>query len=656
MRLFIAEKPSLARAIADVLPKPHRRGEGFIACGDNQVVTWCVGHLLEQAQPDSYNSRFARWSLADLPIVPEKWQLQPRPSVARQLNVIKKLLGEASEVIHAGDPDREGQLLVDEVLDYLTLPAEKRAAVQRCLINDLNPQAVERSIGRLRLNREFIPLCVSALARARADWLYGINMTRAYTLLGRNAGYDGVLSVGRVQTPVLGLVVRRDEEIENFVAKDFFEVKAHIVTPRDERFVALWQPSESCEPYQDEEGRLLHRPLAEHVVARIGGQPAQVTGYNDKRENDTAPLPFSLSSLQIEAGKRFGLSAQVVLDTCQRLYETHKLITYPRSDSRHLPDEHFAARHAVLNAIHSHQPDLTPPADFNSDIRNRCWDDKKVDAHHAIVPTARSSRVSLNENEQRIYRLIATQYLMQFCPDAVYRKCVIELDIAGGKFVAKARFLAEAGWRALLGSKERDEENDGTPLPVVSKGDTLLCERGEVVEKQTQPPRPFTDATLLSAMTGIARFVQDKDLKKVLRATDGLGTEATRAGIIELLFKRAFLVKKGRYIHSSPAGRALIHALPEMAARPDMTAHWESTLTKISEKQCRYQDFMQPLVETLYSLIHQARQQPASQAFRGLPAPSTAKAKKPRRKAASSKTGAGQSRSSGDADVGKDVS
>ncbi|WP_099319688.1 DNA topoisomerase III [Erwinia amylovora] len=637
MRLFIAEKPSLARAIADVLPKPHRRGDGYIACGSDQVVTWCVGHLLEQAQPDSYNGRFARWSLADLPIVPEKWRLQPRPSVAKQLNVIKGLLSQASVVVHAGDPDREGQLLVDEVLDYLTLPAEKHAQVQRCLINDLNPQAVERAIGRLRENREFIPLCVSALARARADWLYGINMTRAYTLLGRNAGYDGVLSVGRVQTPVLGLVVRRDEDIENFVAKDFFEVRAHIVTPADERFVALWQPSDSCEPYQDDEGRLLHRPLAEHVVARIGGQPAHVTSYNDKRENETAPLPFSLSALQIEAGKRFGLSAQTVLDTCQRLYETHKLITYPRSDSRHLPDEHFAGRHAVLNAINIHLPNLTPPGDFNSDQKNRCWDDKKVDAHHAIIPTARSSQVALSDHERQIYCLIATQYLMQFCPDAIYRKCVIELAIAGGKFLAKARFLAEAGWRALLGSKERDEENDGTPLPVVTRGDELLCERGEVLEKQTQPPRPFTYATLLSAMTGIARFVQDKDLKKVLRATDGLGTEATRAGIIELLFKRSFLFKKGRYIHSSPAGRALIHSLPEMAARPDMTAHWESTLTKISEKQCRYQDFMSPLVETLHSLIQQARQQPAAYAFRGLPAPATDKTKRPRRKTAQKK-------------------
>jgi len=619
MRLFIAEKPSLGRAIADVLPKPHRRGEGFIACGNDQIVTWCVGHLLEQAQPDSYDSRYARWSLADLPIIPEKWRLQPRPSVAKQLKVVEGLLAQASEVVHAGDPDREGQLLVDEVLDYLNLPADKRSKVQRCLINDLNPQAVDRAVNRLRENREFIPLCVSALARARADWLYGINMTRAWTLLGRNAGYDGVLSVGRVQTPVLGLVVRRDEEIENFVPKEYFEVKAHIVTPEGARFVASWIPSEACEPWQDEEGRLLKRALADHVVARITGQPAIVSAYSDKRENEVAPLPFSLSSLQIEAAKRYGLSAQTVLDTCQRLYETHKLITYPRSDSRYLPEEHFAGRHAVLKAIQSHQSTLTPPADFDADRRNRCWDDKKVDAHHAIIPTARSGAVKLTENEQHIYELVARQYLMQFCPDAVFRKCVIDLDIAGGKFVAKARFLAEAGWRALLGNKERDEENDGMPLPVVAKGDALLCERGEVMAKQTQPPRPFTDATILSAMTGIARFVQDKELKKVLRATDGLGTEATRAGIIELLFRRGFLVKKGRYIHSTEAGRALIHSLPDLAARPDMTAQWESTLTRISEKACRYDDFMQPLVQTLTGLIQQARQQPSAHAFRGLP-------------------------------------
>ncbi|WKS79954.1 DNA topoisomerase III [Edwardsiella tarda] len=619
MRLFIAEKPSLGRAIADVLPKPHRRADGYIQCGNDDVVTWCVGHLLEQAEPDAYDARYARWNLADLPIVPQKWQLRPKASSAKQLKVIERLLHDAQQVVHAGDPDREGQLLVDEVLDFLALAPERRRQVQRCLINDLNPQAVARALGRLRDNHEFMPLCVSALARARADWLYGINMTRAYTLLGRNAGYNGVLSVGRVQTPVLGLVVRRDEEIEHFVAKDFYEVRAHIVTPAGERFWAQWQPSEACEPHQDEEGRLLNRALAEHVITRIANQPARVTGYNDKRESEVAPLPFSLSALQIEAAKRFGLSAQQVLDICQRLYETHKLLTYPRSDSRHLPEEHFAGRHAVMAAIASHVPELADLAAVDSERRNRCWDDSKVDAHHAIIPTARSGNVSLSADERNIYQLVARQYLMQFCPDAQYRKCVIDLTIAGGAFCAKARFLAAPGWRALLGAKERDDEDEGMPLPVVARDDVLHCERGELMARQTQPPRPFTDATLLSAMTGIARFVQDKSLKKILRATDGLGTEATRAGIIELLFRRGFLQKKGRNIHASEAGRALIHCLPEMAGRPDMTAHWESTLTKISEKGCRYQDFMHPLVETLQQLIHQARTAVDPRAFRHLP-------------------------------------
>ena len=612
MRLFIAEKPSLARAIADVLPKPHQRGDGFIKCGDNDVVTWCVGHLLEQAEPDAYDPKFKQWRLEHLPIIPEKWQLLPRKEVKKQLSVVEELIHQADTLVNAGDPDREGQLLVDEVFSYANLAAEKRDKILRCLISDLNPSAVEKAVKKLHPNRNFIPLATSALARARADWLYGINMTRAYTIRGRQTGYDGVLSVGRVQTPVLGLIVRRDLEIEHFQPKDFFEVVAWINPENKEEktqekstalFSALWQPSKACEDYQDDNGRVLSKGLAENVVKRITNQPAEVTEYKDVREKETAPLPYSLSALQIDAAKRFGMSAQVVLDTCQRLYETHRLITYPRSDCRYLPEEHFAERHNVLNAISTHCAAYQVlPNVILTEQRNRCWNDKKVEAHHAIIPTAKNRPVNLTQEERNIYSLIARQYLMQFCPDAEYRKSKITLNIVGGTFIAQARNLQTAGWKELLG-KEDDTENQEPLLPIVKKGQILHCEHGEVISKKTQPPKPFTDATLLSAMMGIARFVQDKELKKILRETDGLGTEATRAGIIELLFKRGFLTKKGRNIHSTETGRILIQALPDIATQPDMTAHWESQLTDISQKQATYQQFMHNLNHMLPDLV-----------------------------------------------------
>ncbi len=611
MRLFIAEKPSLARAIADVLPKPHSRGDGFIKCGENDYVTWCVGHLLEQAEPEAYNPIFKQWRLEHLPIIPDKWQLIPRKDVAKQLKTVEKLIHQADELVNAGDPDREGQLLVDEVFSYANLSVEKRDQIKRCLISDLNPSAVEKAVQKLQPNRNFIPLATSALARARADWLYGINMTRAYTIRGRQAGYHGVLSVGRVQTPVLGLIVRRDFEIEHFQPKDFFEVVAHIQNEKTTEnstalftFTALWQPSKACEDYQDEDGRVLSQSLAENVVKRITQQPAEVMEYSDKREKETAPLPYSLSALQIDAAKRFGLSAQEVLDICQRLYETHKLITYPRSDCRYLPEEHFAERMAVLNAISTHAPTYRVLPDIvNIEQRNRCWNDKKVEAHHAIIPTAKNRTVNLTQQELNVYTLIARQYLMQFCPDAEYRKSKITLNIAGGTFIAQARNLQTAGWKTLWGKEDSDEEQQEPLLPIVKKGQILFCQKGEIISKKTQPPKPFTDATLLSAMTGIARFVQDKELKKILRETDGLGTEATRAGIIELLFKRGFLYKKGKNIHSSEAGRILIQALPDIATQPDMTAHWESQLTGISQKQTSYQQFMEALTQMLPDLV-----------------------------------------------------
>jgi DNA topoisomerase-3 len=607
MNLYIAEKPSLGRAIADVLPKPHQKGEGFIRVANGDVVTWCIGHLLEQAEPEAYDAAYKQWNIVQLPIIPQQWQLVPKPKTRKQLSVIRKLVKEADCLIHAGDPDREGQLLVDEVIAYLKVPADKKAAMKRCLISDLNPSAVKRALSRLRDNREFVPLSTSALARARADWLFGLNMTRAYTLQGKKAGYQGVLSVGRVQTPLLGLVVKRDREIEVFQPKPFFEVLAHLRTETGEAFSAKWHPSERCQPYQDEEGRVLSRALADNVAGRITDKSGEVSELEQKERQQAAPLPYNLSALQIDAAKRFGMSAQQVLDCCQALYEKHKLITYPRSDSRYLPQEQHAQAPAVTEAVGRNCPVFgSSQKALDLTRKSKAWNDKKVDAHHAIIPTLKTMDLSrLASGERQIYEQIARQYLYQFLPPYRYFETRVEVVIEGGRFGVTARQPLDQGWKILLGGV-KDEENDSPPLPPLKPGQVLHCERGEVVEKVTQPPKHFTDATLLAAMTGIARFVTDAEIRKVLKDTDGLGTEATRAGIIELLFRRGFLRRDGKEIRATATGSALIDALPAQATTPDMTAHWEAQLDAISQRQSSYQVFMTPLLERLHELIAEA--------------------------------------------------
>ena len=439
-RLFIAEKPSLARAIADALPKPHSKQQGSIRCANGDVITWCIGHLLEQVQPDAYDARYKSWRMDDLPIIPQKWQLKPRKSAAAQLAVVKKLLKEPFDIVHAGDPDREGQLLVDEVIDYCKVSQARRANMERLLISDLNISAVKRALEQLRSNKEFVPLSISALARSRADWLYGINMSRAYTLLGQRAGYKGVLSVGRVQTPVLGLVVRRDEEIENFIPRDYFTLHALIPYQSDGKSFdirAKWKPSAACEPWQDDDGRVLNSKLVENVANRIAGQPALVKESEQKQTKTAPPLPYSLSALQIDAARRYTMSAQQVLDICQSLYERHKLITYPRSDSRHLPQEHWQEAPAISKAIANNLKELKFGVEgANFSLKSKAWNDAKVDAHHAIIPTPKSLKSqSLNGDEYKVYRLVATQYLMQFYPPAIYAESKLNFDIAGGEFV-----------------------------------------------------------------------------------------------------------------------------------------------------------------------------------------------------------------------------
>jgi len=622
LKLYIAEKPSLGRAIAAALPKPHKNHKTHIEVANGDVVSWCIGHILAQADPQDYDANFKKWSMDTLPIVPQQWQLKPITRTRSQLTVLRKLVKQADEIIHAGDPDREGQLLVDEVIDYFKVSKTKKANVKRLLISDLNLSAVKRSLKSLKNNQDFIPLSISALARSRADWLYGVNLTRACTLQGQKQGYNSVLSVGRVQTPVLGLVVRREQEINNFVSKPFYQVLAHLSVNKEQSneadcFSAKWQPSDACQQYCDDEGRVLVKDLAINVVSRINDQSAVVEKIDTEQKQQNQPLPFNLSSLQIAAAKKFSMNAKLVLDVCQALYEKHKLITYPRSDCRYLPKEQLKQAPTIIKMLaDSSLPCSEQAKNADSAIKSKAWNDKNITAHHAIIPTEKSPKnISLNSFEKNIYLLIVRQYLVQFYPIHQYQQTKLEVNIAGGIFTAQTKMVQQLGWQVLFPNSEKSSTDTTNMLPTLQQGQILHCQRGELIEKHTTPPESFTDASLLSAMTGIARFVNDGNIRKVLRDTDGLGTDATRAGIIDLLFTRDFLARQGKKIVATQVGCALINALPLQATLPDMTAQWESMLTAIAEKNANYANFINPLITVVTEMVAGASQQP----FSGLP-------------------------------------
>ena len=616
MHLYIAEKPSLGRAIAAALPGPHQKGQGWIRCGTGEnaaTVSWCIGHLLEPAEPARYNPAWKKWRQEDLPMFPDKWEVMPKDSVQQQLKVLESLIRQAKTIIHAGDPDREGQLLVDEVIRYFGASAP----VQRILINDLTPAAVARAIQSPRDNREFRRLSHSALARQRADWLYGINLTRFYTLSYQRQGEQGVYSVGRVQTPVLGLVVERDNTIEHFQPKPYYRIEARFRAQEEEAdqqtFTARWQPNEQFQDYLDEENRLLNREVAEQIADSVRNRPGTITESRFRDRSEAPPLPFSLSALQIEAGRLFRMGAKDVLDTAQNLYERHQLITYPRSDCRFLPEGHYSQREQVIRAIARVAPDLEQACN-GADLgrRTSAWNDKQVDAHHAIIPTSRPTpNGKLSDAEEKIYGLISRYYLMQFAPDAVHREGKLTVRVSEHEFRATETAILMPGWKTLeLKLREARKEPEKAPLPRLEKGEPVFCDDSSLSERKTQPPQHFTDATLLSAMTNIARFVTDTELRKTLRETDGLGTEATRAAIIDTLFKRDYLYRDSRHIRATDKAKALISALPESVSKPDRTAVWEANLESIRRGEGDPRKFLDTLKEEIRGFLARPQGRP----------------------------------------------
>ena len=599
-RLFIAEKPSLGRAIADVLGVGERTNT-HIVCQNGDIVTWCFGHLLELAKPEAYG--FAGWTRESLPMIPDFWKLEPRDRVKQQLSAIEKLMKKHSTVVHAGDPDREGQLLVDEVLDR----ANYAGRVQRLLLSALDEKSVRKALDSMKPNSEFKSLMESARARGRADWLVGMNGTRAMTLLGRKSGhidFQEVLSVGRVQTPTLALVVERDRQIEEFQAKPYLVLRADFVHPSGS-FKAAFVPEKDCDGL-DEEGRLIDSKLAAAIVKKVSGKSARVMSVSKERKAKSVPLPHCLSSLQKAMSAKLGMTAQMTLNIAQTLYEK-KLTTYPRSDCRYLPEEQFSQAASILTVLGQVSELSQAAINADSSLVGQVWDTSKVTAHHAIIPTGEPLPDDLTTVEKAVFNVIALAYCLQFHPACEYETQKIKAEVENSIWEAKGRVILKAGWTAYASESDEDkkEADDSQALPNVTEGEDLLCQQAELLEKKTSPPKRFTEGTLIEAMANIHRFLspEEADAKAILKDAEGLGTEATRAGIIETLKQRGYIEAAKKTLISTSLGRMVISLAPQLLKDPLTTARWESRLTGIAEGKDSEREFLREQVELLPALM-----------------------------------------------------
>lgn len=610
LRLYIAEKPSMGAEIAKCLTGPVIRKDGYLETKDG-IVTWGFGHILRQAEPEEYDEKYKRWRMEDLPIIPEKWRLLVSESCVKQFEIVKGLIARADEIVHAGDPDREGQLLIDEVLDYV----ENTKPVMRILLNALDEKSIKKAIHSLRENSEFLNLKQSALARARADWLIGMNLSRAYTLAAQRAGHRIVLPIGRVKTPTLALVVRRERELENFVPVDYFVIKAKFAHENGE-FMTNWKAMDE-QIGLDSEGRLIDEVTAKALVdkfQRANNEPGVVTLYETTEKKESQRLPFSLSALQVLAGKRFGFEPQLVLDTAQKLYEK-KLTTYPRSDCDYLPENQFEDAKVILsNLANLDQNQISSWANkADAGIKSRAWNDKKISAHHAIIPTQERCNFStLTEAEQKLYGLIAQAYIAQFYPQHVYLQTKVEVHYLKERFTASGKVIKVLGWKELYGAADAEEkkEDEDALLPEMKKKDEVFCKEAFFDKKATRPPARFTAATLLAGMKEIHKYVKNPEAKKKLKDVYGIGTEATRATIIKELISRGFLQNEGKKKTLIPTKAAylLVDALPDEMTYPDSTAVWEDHLHRMAAGDTELKLFLAEQESFTKALCEKAKQ------------------------------------------------
>src|SRR5829696_6465033 len=582
--LVIAEKPSVARDLAGVLPGSFAQSKDKThLVGDDHVVTWAVGHLVGLAEPDAYDPKLKKWRFADLPIIPDEFKLVPNDErSAKQLRAIHKLMAddEIERIVNACDAGREGEL----IFAYLYDLAEVKKPVERLWLSSMTKKAISEAFDQLRPGEEMKPLEAAARSRSEADWVVGMNATRAASIRLR-AAFDGAVSLGRVQTPTLALVARREEEIRAFKPEPYWLVEARFEATGERHYSGRYLGGK----------RLPAEAEATTIVEAVTGQPGEITKLEKKEEREQPQLLYNLTSLQRHANTLYGFSARRTLAAAQRLYEEHKALTYPRTNSRFLPTDMIGELKGIARLVGSHREYAKAAAYVTAlDLLplGRVVNDAKVTDHHAIIPTNSEDRTDkMSDDDKKVYDMVARRFLAVFHPDAVWENTRLETTVAEHVFRTRGRVLLEPGWRGAYGevaagsgdARETDDDEVDQTLPKLAADEPVDTREVGAAEKETKPPRRYSDASLLGAMETAGKLVDDDELREAMKDS-GIGTPATRAAIIERLIDVGYVERDGRSLVCTEKGLNVIRLLDgHPLTSPGLTGDWEHRLTRIEQ-------------------------------------------------------------------------
>ncbi|MFY9114264.1 MAG: DNA topoisomerase III [Dethiobacteria bacterium] len=600
--LVVAEKPSVGRDLARIL-NSRTKTDGYID-GSDYVVTWAIGHLVRLCDPEDYDPQYKRWALDSLPLIPSGMKIKVDPKVKKQFDTVRMLMNSTriGSIICATDAGREGEL----IFRYIYMLAGCDKPVQRLWISSMIDDAIKEGFRNLRPGKEYDNLFYSARCRSEADWLIGINATRAFTVR-----FGNLLSVGRVQTPTLAILVRRQEEIDNFVAQDYWEIRADYPD-----FSGLWYDRKK------KESRTYDLAKAQEIALKVEGKSGFIIDIREETKRELPPQLYDLNELQRDANKKYGFSAKKTLDIAQKLYEKHKVITYPRTDSRYLQTEMVPRLKALIGSVGASCPPYREYADYllglpKLPITKRIVDNRKVTDHHAIIPTGKTA--NLLAHERQIFDLIALRLLAAFYPPHLYKVTTVTAEIEGEHFISRGKVVQQDGWKALYRNVATDQgkkDGAGDPraikdadreqlLPPLNKDDPVEVRGTEILQKKTSSPTHYTEAGLLSAMENAGRFIDDDELKEHLKER-GLGTPATRAGIIERLIAVDYLKREGKKLVPTRKGIGLIDVVPPELKSPEMTGAWEQKLSDIKKGLLAPAEFMDDIKRYTAYVVEEA--------------------------------------------------